>query len=64
MVYVFTVNCEHRFENANSVNSDLHKTVTTESGRVPSPTGLLSTIVTDQNKIKLSLPIMRCFLPK
>ena len=54
MVYVFTVNCEHRFENANSVNSDLHKTVTNS-------TGLLSTIVTDQNKIKLNLPDFEVF---
>ena len=54
MVYVFTVNCEHRFENANSVNSDLHKTVTNS-------TGLLSTIVTDQNKIKLNQPDFEVF---
>ena len=54
MVYVFTVNCEHRFENANSVNSDLYKTVTNS-------TGLLGTIVTDQNKIKLNLPDSEVF---
>ena len=47
---------QQQFENANSVISDFHQPVTTESGRVPSPTGLASTIVTDQNKIKPNLP--------
>ncbi|CAH3169098.1 unnamed protein product [Pocillopora meandrina] len=47
---------QQQFENANSVISDFHQPVTTESGRVPSPMGLASTIVTDQNKIKPNLP--------
>ena len=45
---------QQQFENANSVISDFHQPVTTESGRVSSPTGLASTI--DQNKIKPNLP--------
>ena len=52
---------QQQFENANSVNSELHKPVTTESGRAPSPTGLPSTIVTDQNKIKRNLPAYEVF---
>ena len=47
---------QQQFENTISINSDLHRPVTTESGRVPSPMGLPSTIVTDQNKIKPNLP--------
>ena len=54
-------NPQQQFVNANSVNSELHKPVTTESGRVPSPTGLPSTIVTDQNKIKPNLPDYEVF---
>ena len=46
---------QQQFENANSVISDFHQPVKTESGRVPSPTGLASTIVTDENKIKPNL---------
>ena len=42
---------QQQFENTISINSDLNRPVTTESGRVPSPMGLPSTIVTDQNKI-------------
>ena len=63
---IFKLTCENnspqqQFENANFVNSELHKPVTTESGRVPSPTGLPSTIVTDQNKIKPNLPDYEVF---
>ena len=47
---------QQQFENTISINSDLHRPVTTESGRVPSPMGLPSTIVTEQNKIKPNLP--------
>ena len=52
---------QQQFENANSVISDFHQPVTTESGRVPSPTGFPSTIVTDQNKIKPNLPDYELF---
>ena len=45
----------------NQENQVNNSSVTTESGRVPSPTGLLSTIVTDQNKIKLNLPDYEVF---
>ena len=55
---------QQQFENANSVISDFHQPVTTESGRVPSPTGLASTIVTDQTKSNQICPIMSRFLPK
>ena len=54
-------NPQQQFVNANSVNSELHKQVTTESGRVPSPTGLPSTIITDQNKINPNLPDYEVF---
>ena len=55
---------QQQFENANSVISDFHQPVTTESGRVPSPTGLASTIVTDQTKSNQICPITSHFLPK
>lgn len=55
---------QQQFENANSVISDFHQPVTTESGRVPSPTGLASTIVTDETKSNQICPIMSRFLPK
>ena len=35
-----------------------------KGGRVPSPTGLASTIVTDQNKIKPNLPDYELFTTK
>ena len=52
---------QRQFENANSVNLDLHKPVTTKSGQVPFPMGLPSTIVTNQNKIKPNLPNYEMF---